>query len=159
MSYITTNDIGVQVLLPDMQFNCNGSITYLEGLVFLPGSAHYFMFKIWCLTSNNTYSVRASQSISPGHLVKLYHISDPNIRRFNVTRKNLNYQKGTILGYYLPPITPLYKPFLPVFSTNNSGGERLYYTRTKSVCSMALCSPGVLLMEDIKHQMIVKYSE
>lgn len=160
VSYITTNDIGVQVLLPDMQFNCNGSITYLEGLVFLPGNSHFFVFQIWRPTSNNTYSVIASQFISEGDpLLKLYGTSDPNIKRFNLTGKNLNYQKEDIVGYYLPPSTSPYQPFLPVFSTNNSGGGRVYYTRTKSVCSMALCSPGVLLMEDIKHQMIVNYSE
>ena len=162
VSYITRSDLGVQVLLPDMQFNCNGSITYLEGLVFLPGDSHYFVFQIWYPTSNNTYSVRASQYISQGLLEEFDCTSDPNIRRFNITGKNLNYQEGDIVGYFLPPKTPSFDPFLPVFSTNNSGGGRLYYTRTrtrKSVCSMALCSPGVLLMEDIKHQMIVNYSE
>lgn len=160
VSYITTtSDLGVQVLLPDMQFNCNGSITYLEGLVFLPGLSHYFVFQIWYPTSNNTYSVRASQLIAQGLLEEFDYTSDPNIRRFNITL-NLNYQEGDIVGYFLPPKMPSFDPFLPVFSTNNGGGGRLYYTRTrKSVCSMALCSPGVLLMEDIKHQMIVNYSE
>ena len=163
VSYITTtSDLGVQVLLPDMQFNCNGSITSLEGLVFLPGDSHYFDFQIWYPTSNNTYSVRASQSITQGLFKNLHDTSDERIKRFNVTGENLNYQEGDIVGYYLPQKMPLFHPFLPVFSTNNSGGGRLYYTRTRTrenVCSMALCSPGVLLMEDIKHQMIVNYSE
>ena len=118
------------------------------------------MFQIWHLTSNNTYSVRASQSINQGLFKNFHDTSDERIKRFNVTGENLNYQEGDIVGYYLPPKTQSFQPFLPVFSTNNSGGGRLYYTRTrKSVCSMALCSPGVLLMEDIKHQMIVNYSE
>ena len=155
----TTNDLGVQVLLPDMQFNCNGSIAYLEGLVFLPGNSHHFIFQIWRLTSNNTYSVIASQRISQGLSVQLYDTSVTNIGRFNVTGKNLNYHEGDIVGYYMPKTTTVFQPFLPVFFTNNSGGGRLYYTRTKQVCSMALCSPRVLLMEDIKLQIIVNYSE
>lgn len=160
ISYIkTTSDLGVQVLLPDIQFNCNGYITYLEGLVFLPGNSHHLIFQIWRPTSNNTYSVIASQRISQGLSVQLYETSVSNIKRFNITGKNLNYQEGDIVGYYMPKTTTVFQPFLPVFSTNNSGGGRLYYTRTKNVCSMALCSPRVLLMEDIKLQMIVNYSE
>ena len=90
---------GVQILMLDVQFNCTGSISKLDGMFHVTGlGSHLISFQIWRPTANN-YEQVSSQYIRDTELNDHPYI--PNIQNFSI-EPNMYFQRGDIIGFHIP---------------------------------------------------------
>ena len=91
-------------LIPDVAFNCNGTITsFLIGGSCSWNQASrnqlYPEIQLWRNTGGNTYTRQASQEI---RLVEGYFSPD-GVLQYNLTTP-ISFQSGDVLGVYQPPV-------------------------------------------------------
>ena len=90
-------------LMPDVAFNCNGTITsFLIGGSCSWNQANrsqYPEIQIWRNTGGNTYTRQASREI---RLAEGYFSPD-GVLQYNLTTP-ISFQSGDVLGVYQPPV-------------------------------------------------------
>jgi hypothetical protein len=151
--------IGIQMLLPDIRFNCTGNISELEGIVYFSSEgAHYCIFQIWrpSITNNiMTYDLVSVEYIQDRHLTSSAELS--NFKHFRLLPENLHVQKDDIVGFYVPKRASGLIPFLPTFLANSTAGGSIYYTESDhSICKVALCNSAMTEIQGLQLRMKMK---
>ena len=144
----------VQILMLDVQFNCTGSISKLDGMFHVTGlGAHLIAFQIWRPTANNTYEQVSSQYIRDTELNDHPYI--PNIQNFSI-EPNMYFQRGDIIGFYIPSTDSVRDPISLVYTNGTSDGNegRLYYINSAfSPCKVVMCEETQSILKGVQLQM------
>ena len=145
----------VQILMLDVQFNCTGSVSKLDGMFYVTGlGAHLIAFQIWRPTANNTYEQVSSQYIRDTELNDHPYI--PNIQNFSI-EPNMYFQRGDIIGFHIPSTGGgVRDPILLVYTNGTSDGNegRLYYVNSGfSPCKVVLCEETESMLKGVQLQM------
>lgn len=162
------NARGAVLLLPDIQFSCNGYIKSIEAWMYFnqTSTAHFLRYEIWRPVMNT-----ASQQ-NELNLVASTNISDVtpnrditnNIRSYSFIGSpgQLQFQKNDIFGMFVPdPLSG--DPFFPTYlieTEERLDGMKFYWVKTGfSVCSVSLCYNGFNVIENVKLQIKIKQGE
>ena len=145
---------GVQILMLDVQFNCTGSISKLDGMFHVTGlGAHLISFQIWRPTANKTYEQVSSQYIRDTELND--HTSYLNIQNFSI-EPNMYFQRGDTIGFHIPSTDNARDPISLVYTNGTSDGNegRLYYVNSSfSPCKVVLCEETRSILKGVQLQM------
>ena len=140
---------GIQVILPEMKFNCSGAITGWTGWFTVNSKVdlgHYAQLQLWRPRGDQNYDIVGVNfppiTDTPG---KVYY----NVTR-NMKHKNwIYFQPGDVLGFYVPAYTIRFST--PLIS-NNGGSTLYYYNFDFQPCNLSLCDTRFSRREGIQVQ-------
>ena len=152
------DNAGVQLLFPDLRFNCSGKITNVNCLVKPESnyiSGPYFILQVWKTVedeNSETYEVRNAVSLGYTN-----HEGSVEPKVLNLSPGDLFVQPGDVIGILMPgdPLPLLYSSLGS--SESNDSGVRAYYAdgRISGVCKASLCSEHLQRMDGIRLQLRV----
>lgn len=155
---LDTSYSGVQLLFPDLVFNCNGHITGIEMLVHPVDHSltRSLYFQVWePIQIGHSYKIKIDTKITSNT-----ETTDNNIMYENISDNFvISIEPGDIIGMYVPfttpmapfgrPLSPLYTPNIDNTSAGINGSSVYQGFVDYPPCEALLCSSKFQLLTNI----------
>lgn len=155
-------DIGIQILVPDITFDCYGHVTkWKMNVTVINAQPHIMHFQIW-----RPFGAGRFKLISDVPITQQLSQGDTYLSQGNDDDAQVKFEPGDVFGFLMPikeraGSTPSFRQY---YSTNFTTGpsNTLYYLNVNGTypsCVISLCDPAIQVLAGVQLQILSSISK